>query len=81
MATGPVSLGVAWALLYFSSLVSLFFSFHLFHLSLVLHPEFAMSPNNNEVHIYFKKGAKWEVEHVLKEVGPCKLFSLFDFFF
>ena len=29
-----------------------------------------MSPNNNEVHIYSKKGAKWAVEHVLKEVGP-----------
>ena len=30
--------------------------------------EFAMSPNNNEVHIYAKKGTKWEVETVLKEV-------------
>jgi hypothetical protein len=30
--------------------------------------EFAMSPNNNEVHIYAKKGTKWEVEHILKEV-------------
>lgn len=28
-----------------------------------------MSPNNNEVHIYSKKNGKWEVEHVLKEVG------------
>ena len=33
-----------------------------------LSAEFAMSPNNNEVHIYSKKGTKWEVEHVLKEV-------------
>ena len=32
-------------------------------------PEFAMSPNNSEVHIYAKKGSKWEVEHVLKEVS------------
>ena len=32
---------------------------------------FAMSPNNNEVHIYTKKGSKWEVEHILKEVGLC----------
>ncbi len=32
-------------------------------------PEFAMSPNNNEVHIYSKKGPKWEVESVLTEVG------------
>ena len=31
--------------------------------------EFAISPNNNDVHIYAKKGGKWEVEHVLKEVG------------
>lgn len=31
--------------------------------------EFAMSPNNNEVHIYAKKSGKWEVEHVLKEVN------------
>lgn len=30
-----------------------------------------MSPNNNEVHIYAKKGPKWEVEHILKEVGVC----------
>ena len=37
-------------------------------LFLLLSPEFAMSPNNNEVHIYSKKGTKWEVEHVLKEV-------------
>ena len=28
-----------------------------------------MSPNNNEVHIYAKKGSKWEREHVLTEVG------------
>ncbi len=27
-----------------------------------------MSPNNHEVHIYAKKGTKWEVEHVLTEV-------------
>lgn len=33
-----------------------------------LFPEFAMSPNNNEVHIYSKKGGKWEVESVLTEV-------------
>jgi len=31
--------------------------------------KFAMSPNNNEVHIYAKKGTKWEVEHILKEHG------------
>ncbi len=30
--------------------------------------EFAMSPNNHEVHIYSKKGPKWEVESVLTEV-------------
>ena len=28
-----------------------------------------MSPNNTEVHIYAKKGAKWEVENVLSEHG------------
>ena len=28
-----------------------------------------MSPNNSEVHVYAKKGNKWEVEHVLKEVS------------
>lgn len=27
----------------------------------------ALCPNNNEVHIYAKKGAKWELEDVLKE--------------
>ena len=26
-----------------------------------------MSPNNNEVHIYSKKGGKWECEHKLTE--------------
>lgn len=31
--------------------------------------KFAMCPNNNEVHIYTKKGGKWEVEHILKEHG------------
>lgn len=31
--------------------------------------KFAMSPNNNEVHIYSKKGSKWEVECVLTEHG------------
>ena len=44
--------------------------------------EFAMSPNNNEVHIYAKKGTKWEVENILKEVRThthTKLF--FSFFF
>ena len=30
-----------------------------------------MSPNNNEVHIYAKKGTKWEVENILKEVSVC----------
>lgn len=30
--------------------------------------EFAMSPNNDEVHIYAKKGNKWEIEHILAEV-------------
>ena len=35
--------------------------------------EFAMSPNNNEVHIYAKKGTKWEVENILKEVGTLIL--------
>ena len=30
--------------------------------------EFAMSPNNNEVHIYAKKGPKWEIETVLSNV-------------
>lgn len=30
--------------------------------------EVALCPNNNEVHIYAKKGAKWELEDVLKEV-------------
>ena len=33
-----------------------------------------MSPNNNEVHIYSKKGTKWVVEHVLKEVRPDDLY-------
>ena len=28
-----------------------------------------MSPSNTEVHIYAKKGNKWEVEHVLREHG------------
>ena len=28
-----------------------------------------MSPSNTEVHIYTKKGSKWEVEHVLREHG------------
>lgn len=28
-----------------------------------------MSPSNTEVHIYAKKGTKWEVEHVLREHG------------
>ena len=37
--------------------------------------EFAMSPNNNEVHIYAKKGTKWEVEHRLKEVSAPMLNS------
>lgn len=32
--------------------------------------EVALCPNNNEVHIYAKKGAKWELEDVLKEVRP-----------
>lgn len=32
--------------------------------------EVALCPNNNEVHIYAKKGAKWELEDVLKEVCP-----------
>lgn len=31
--------------------------------------KFAMSPSNTEVHIYAKKGSKWEVEHVLREHG------------
>ena len=31
--------------------------------------EVAISPSNNEVHIYAKKGSKWEVEHVLSEHG------------
>ena len=31
--------------------------------------EFAMSPNNTEVHIYAMKGGKWEVESVLSEHG------------
>lgn len=31
--------------------------------------KFAISPNNNEVHIYAKKAGKWEVECVLKEHG------------
>jgi len=30
-----------------------------------------MSPNNNEVHIYSKKGGKWEVETILKDVSFC----------
>lgn len=29
--------------------------------------EFAISPNNNEVHIYTKSGGKWELEHKLME--------------
>ena len=32
-----------------------------------------MSPNNSEVHVYAKKGNKWEVEHVLKEVSYTQL--------
>ena len=32
-----------------------------------------MSPNNNEVRIYAKKGGKWEVEHVLKEVSTQRV--------
>lgn len=36
-------------------------------------PEFAMSPNSNEVHIYSKKGPKWEVETVLKNVSASQL--------
>ena len=39
-----------------------------FHFLIFLLSEFALSPNNNEVHIYAKKGGKWEVEHVLKNV-------------
>ena len=31
--------------------------------------EFAMSPNNTEVHVYAKKAGKWEVENVLREHG------------
>ena len=31
--------------------------------------EFAISPNNTEVHIYTKKAGKWEVEHRLQEHG------------
>ena len=31
--------------------------------------KFAMSPNNTEVHIYARKGHKWEVESVLSEHG------------
>jgi hypothetical protein len=30
----------------------------------------AISPNNNDVHIYKKTGATWEVIHELKEVRP-----------
>ena len=41
------------------------------HLQLVsLATGFAISPNNNDVHIYTKKGGKWEVQHVLSEVSP-----------
>ena len=43
--------------------------------------EFAMSPNNNEVHIYAKKGTKWEVENILKEVRTHTHTKLFFFFF
>jgi len=32
-----------------------------------------MSPNNSEVHVYAKKGNKWEVEHILKEVSYTQL--------
>ena len=39
--------------------------------------EFAMSPNNNEVQIYAKKGTKWEVEHVLKGVSTSELFDVY----
>ena len=39
--------------------------------------EFAMSPNNNEVQIYAKKGTKWEVEHVLKGVSTSELYDVY----
>ena len=38
--------------------------------------EFAMSPNSNEVHIYSKKGPKWEVETVLKNVSALFFVTL-----
>ena len=42
----------------------------IFNFSLSLATGFAISPNNTEVHIYTKKGSKWEVQHVLSEVSP-----------
>lgn len=34
--------------------------------------EFAMSPNNHEVHIYSKKAGKWEREKILSDVSTFK---------
>lgn len=43
-------------------------------------PEFAMSPNNNEVHVYAKNGSKWEVQTVLSDVSNQPSGGQLDYF-